>query len=245
MSKFSVVIPSKNIDNLLPCVEAVLSHEHMNPEDVVVIDDGLDLSCDINGVLDGVTILPGEKPFIFSRNVNIGIRHTFTKINTTCSGDPQPSFMYGPPNRDVVILNDDALLQSHNGFALLSSEAFRNPDYGIIGATTNVTGQPLQQCRDIGLRQVPNIAFVCVLIPARTLGLIGLLDERYCLDYGCDDSDYCEAVHRAGLKIGVHDKCFVDHSSLVSSFRGDPKTPKSFQQNMGLLLQKWGKRLSA
>ena len=68
----------------------------------------------------------------------------------------------------------------------------------------------------------------------------GLLDERYCLDYGVEDRDYCEQVRAAGLKVGVHDGCYVDHGSLVSTFRGDPKTPKSFQQNLALFKAKWG-----
>ena len=95
------------------------------------------------------------------------------------------------------------------------------------------------------MRIVPHIAFVCVLIPARTRAILseysdGLLDECYCLDYGVEDRDYCEQVNRAGMQVAVHDGCFVDHSKLVSSFRGDPKQPKSFAQNYALFKAKWG-----
>jgi GT2 family glycosyltransferase len=68
---------------------------------------------------------------------------------------------------------------------------------------------------------------------------VGYLDERYCLDYGVEDRDYCEAVNRAGLKVGVSDWCYVDHGSLTSSFRGDPKAPRSFARNLELFKQKW------
>src|ERR1700693_4765766 len=67
---------------------------------------------------------------------------------------------------------------------------------------------------------------------------VGLLDERYCLDYGVEDLDYCEACRRAGLKVGVFDHCYVDRRSLASSFRGDPSAPRSFAKNKALFDRK-------
>ena len=222
----SVVILSKDAGNLVPCVEAVRKHEPTAR--IIVVDDGIDLSsadskspyhcwlCDMDPMLR----VPGQKPFIFSRNANIGIQ--------------------AAEQDDVVLLNDDALLESPGGFSLMQRDAQEHPEFGIVGATTNVTGQPLQWRRDIGLREVPHIAFVCVLLPRRTVEQLGGLDERYCLDYGCEDRDYCEAVTRAGLKVGVHDGCYVDHGSLHSTYRGDPRAPKSFEKNYRLFRQKWG-----
>jgi GT2 family glycosyltransferase len=66
------------------------------------------------------------------------------------------------------------------------------------------------------------MAFVCLLIPRRTIDRVGLLDERYCPDYGVEVLDYCESCSRGGLKVGVFDGCCVDHGSLTSSFRSDP-----------------------
>ena len=211
----SVIIPSRNIDNLRACVAAVRKHEPGCQ--ITLINDGIAVFEQPHGV-DGVM---GIKPFVFSRNINIGIRR---------------AMRWGADG--VVLLNDDALLESPGGFTLLAKAAEERPEFGIIGATTNVTGQPLQWRQGIGLREVPHIAFVCVYIPRRTIEQVGLLDERYCLDYGVDDRDYCEAVTRAGLKVGVHDGCYVDHGSLTSSFRGDPKTPKSFAQNYALFRAK-------
>lgn len=139
---------------------------------------------------------------------------------------------------DVILLNDDALLRTPGGFSILQKAGDENRKFGCIGAVTNVTGQPLQQPLNIGLREVPHIAFICVLIPRRTIDLIGPLDERYCLDYGVEDRDYCEAIARTGLKVGVHDGCFVDHGSLTSTFRGDPRAPRSFARNQELFNQK-------
>lgn len=214
----SVVIPSRTLSNLVPCVAAVRKHE---PDvRLIVVDDGL-----ANRDIDGCTYLNGIREFIFARNCNLGIN--------------------AAGKDDVVLLNDDALLESPGGFTLMQEEAAERPELGVIGAVTNVTGQPLQQPRGVGLRVVPHIAFICVLIPRRTIDAVGLLDEQYCIDYGVEDRDYCEAVTRAGLKVAVHDRCYVDHGSLRSSFRGDPLTPRSFQENWKLFLKKWGSPVTA
>src|SRR5579885_1372821 len=219
MNRLSVVIPSKNLENLIPCIKAVRKHE---PQVRIIWIDDLgdqrheqahEFVASAAG-LHNFWSLEGEKPFIFARNVNIGIK---------AAGDD-----------DVVILNDDALLETPNGFSAMQTAAESHQQFGIIGAVTNVTGQPLQQPRNIGLREVPHFAFVCVLIPRRTIERIGALDERYCIDYGVEDLDYCESTRRAGLKCGVFDHCFVNHAQLVSTFRGQPHTPKTFEQNYRL-----------
>jgi len=227
---FSVVIPSKTASNLVPCIRAI--REAGETARIIVVDDHGDLAeavCDSAGEIQGASqvyldlklkFFPGEKPFIFARNVNIGIRE---------AGDD-----------DVILLNDDALLKSPMGFSALAAASNASPDYGCIGAVTNLTGQPLQQPAGIGLRSVGHIAFVCVYIPREVIDALGVLDERYCLDYGCEDRDYCEAITRAGMKVGVLDDCFVDHSSLHSTYRGDPHAGRSFAQNYALFKQKWG-----
>lgn len=248
VSGLSIIIPSRSIDNLHPCVAAVRKHE---PDvRIIVVDDGLPDRSEV----DAITI-DGRKPFNFAANCNIGIR---------AAGED-----------DVILLNDDALLESPDGLSLLQCAAQENPEYGIIGAVTNLTGQHLQH-RDVreaadwartraakqrvgdvwswppekysllpsdGLREASHIAFVCVLIPRRTIETVGLLDERYCLDWGCEDADYCEQVTRAGLRIAVHDGCYVDHGSLRSTKRGEPRAPSEFRQNYKLLVEKWGGHL--
>jgi len=214
----SVIVPSKTDANVVRCAEAVRKHEP--GARIIVVDDGLKLDWLPRPDLMPAIGIRGAKPFVFARNCNLGI---------VAAGSD-----------DVALLNDDALLESPGGFSLLQQCAAEHQEFGIIGATTNVTGQPLQWRKDVGLREVPSIAFVCVLIPRRTIDLLGMLDERYCLGYGCEDADYCEAAKRAGLKIGVHDGCFVDHASLHSSFRGEPHSCGDFSRNLALFNQKWG-----
>jgi glycosyltransferase involved in cell wall biosynthesis len=230
---FSVIIPSKSAANLVPCVEAVRKHE---PEArIIVVDDGLSSVV----VPMWVKFVVGEKPFIFARNVNLGIQ--------------------AAGSDDVVILNDDALLETPGGFSRLVSDAADNIEYGLISATTNVAGNRSQYPMGIGLRDEPRtVAFVCVLIPRRTIETVGPLDERFGGTtpdgrriYGFCDNDYCRrireltivsdgVVRNAGLKIGIHDGCFVDHGSLRSEFRGDPHAPGDISAAGELYTQKWG-----
>lgn len=216
----AVIVPSKTASNLEACAWARLDFDP-NCGPLIVVDDGLAY---IPDSCDGATILKGVKPFVFARNMNLGITEALNR----------------PRINGVLLLNDDAILETHSGFSLLERAASEHPEYGIIGAVTNVTGQPLQQPQGIGLREVEHFAFVCVYIPRSTIERVGLLDERYCLDYGCEDRDYCLTVRAKGLKVGVHDGCFVDHAFLTSSFRGDPHAPLDYSQNFELLKAKWG-----
>ena len=155
---FSVIIPSRNAANLVPCVKALRDCEPVAP--ILVIDDGVDWS-EYPGlrVAPGLTVIEGQKPFIFARNCNLGIR--------ACEGD-------------VVLLNDDAILKTPFGFHELQEASQAHPEFGVISAVTNVTGNLAQQPKDVGLREEPRtLAFVCVYIPRTTIDRAGLLDERF------------------------------------------------------------------
>jgi Glycosyl transferase family 2 len=201
MRNLTVIVPSKTDANLRACAEALCEHD---PDiNFVFVDDGLTCSPWAASIAN---VIEGEKPFIFARNINAGIRAV--------------------PHDDVILLNDDALLESPGGFTAMQMAAESHPEYGVISAATNVSNNPAQQARGIGLRDAGNaVAFVCVLIPRRTIELVGLLDERFTgsidgeMIYGGEDTDYCYRTRKAGLKIGVFDGCFVDHSKLKSTFR--------------------------
>ena len=216
-NKLTVVIPSRTWSNLRPCVMAINENDDV---DIVVVWDMSKGNKKIgNGIATRVVYV--EDDFIFARNCNLGI----------AAADPTD---------DIILLNDDALLRSSYGFTKMQHKANASTDVGIIGAVTNLSGQPLQHPMGIGLRVVPFFAFVCVLIPRRTIATVGVLDERYCIDYGVEDNDYCETVKRAGLKCAVDDDCFVDHASLTSTYRGAPNASRSFAQNQRLFCEKWG-----
>ena len=145
---------------------------------------------------------------------------------------------------DVILLNDDALLQTPGGFTALQREGEYHPEFGVISSSCNNVGN-MNQMRQRGgmLRHDPRmVCFVSVLIPRRTIDTVGLLDERF-VDYGCEDDDYCQRVRNAGLKIGIFDGCFVDHSQLTSTFRGADNgggRGGDFKPNLRRYIEKWG-----
>lgn len=233
MRGLSVIIPSRNADNLEACVRAI--RKSGEACQIIVVSD-FDLSEEHDawnrtvaveeiGKLGWISGNP--RPFVFSKNVNTGIGK---------AGDDS-----------VVVLNDDALLQTPGGFSLLQQAAEEHP-FGIIAATTNVTGNENQRPKGIGLREEKGtIPFICVYVPRRTIDTVGLMDERFggtTADgrriYGFCDNDYCRRVKNAGLKLALHDGCYVDHSSLQSSFRGDPHAAGDISAAKEIYLEKWG-----
>jgi GT2 family glycosyltransferase len=219
--RLSVIVPSRTAGNFIQCMKAVRENE---PDArLVLVDDGITyqtVACweQFGGGPD--VIVKGEKPFVFARNMNAGI---------AASGDADGYFL----------LNDDALLTTANGFSEIARLADERPEFGIIAPATNVTGALDQMPQKIGLREVRNIAFVCVYVPRRTLDSVGILDERF-TSYGWEDTDYCHRVKQAGLKIGVYDHCFVDHGSLTSTFRGGPHSAGDIEPGRKIFAEKWG-----
>jgi GT2 family glycosyltransferase len=211
----AAVIPSKNSANALPCVAAIRS---CDPKaSVYVVNDGL------AQVPEGAIILSGIKPFVFARNVNIGIR---AALETGARG--------------VCLMNDDALLTTPDGISILSEQAAEDPSIGAIAATCNNVGNRAQWPQGIGLRYEPRmVCFVCVWIPRATIAAIGLLDERF-VGYGFEDDDYCKRIRDAGMKIAITDDVYVDHGSLKSSFRGEPRAPGALAENSAIYRAKWG-----
>lgn len=219
---YSIVICSRNLDNLRECVGALRAAGETGR--VIVVSDFDDHDFVDADMLDAETdkFVLGEKPFCFARNANIGIEKAGTD--------------------DVVLLNDDALLEDGEGLRALG----RVEERGIVAATTNVTGYIQQWRRHVddhqAFRPVSCAAFVCVYIPRATIERVGLLDERFTA-YGGEDVDYCLRVREAGLLVGVSDFCYVDHSKLTSTFRGPHPTngaPGDTRESNRIGREKWG-----
>lgn len=217
MNDLSVVIPSRTTANFKASGGAVL---RLDPAAKVILVDDDKVGRDLNEDFEKISIVAGKKPFIFSRNVNLGIQ--------AASSD------------DILILNDDAVLQTPDGFTLLQRAAVDNPEYGVIAAVTNCAGNRNQFPAYKGLREDPRmVCFISVLIPRRTIDTVGLLDEEF-TGYGYEDDSYCLRVRRAGLKIGIHDGCFVDHNTLPSTFRSGSYPREMFERNAQIFRQKYG-----
>lgn len=211
---FSVVILSKNPDNLTACVKSIQANEPGTR--IIVVDDGARAGA---GHL-AVTWVDGVKPFLFARNANLGI---------AAAGED-----------DIILMNDDARLLTRGGFQKLAAAG---ADYALTSsAVTGCCGNPRQIHRNrfSGSRVEANpIAFICVFIPRAIWKQIGQLDERFD-GYGCEDTDYCYRVTRAGLQMGICDDCLVEHGKLPSTFRTRPDITEIHKHARAKLYAKWG-----
>ncbi len=230
----TVIIPSKQIQNLVNCVAAIRRNEPTLK--IIVVNDGIDLAriarfdrcwlCEH----DPIEVIEGVKPFIFARNINLGIQ--------------------AAGRSDVVLMNDDALLEVEGGLSKLQHQGLLHPECGLISSSVNAAAAC--QCRQFGNGMRFNsvmVAFVCVFIPRTTIDRLGLLDERFGVGaggtgvrgYGCEDDDLCWRVREAGMKLGIYDGCFVDHMSLKSTFRDDPDRPADVVAHELVFAEKWGR----
>lgn len=237
MNGLSVVIPSKNAGNLTACVRAIQQTADDFYE-IIVIDDGIEWWNVPQSIIDDLSVIPGDSPFVFSGNVSLGMM----------MADP----------RDVFLLNDDALLTTRAGLEHLRDQVLveraNGTEYGIIAAACTNVGNPNQwpggdpaylfagwKARP-GITPEPRmVCFTAVYISRSTINEVGLLDQRF-VGYGFEDDDYCLRVRKAGLKIGIFDGCVVDHHTLKSSYReGQPEENRErFMVNKALFETKWG-----
>jgi GT2 family glycosyltransferase len=220
---FRIVIPSARATNLVPCVQSILTCEPtLSPSAMLVVDDGA--RAESEGVLPAVTWIAGVKPFVFARNVNLGI---------SAAGDA-----------DVILMNDDARLMTPFGFTDFASRMHRRADTGICSAGVDgVVCNPRQRASErpwFHREESDQLAFVCVYIRRTVIDRIGLLDERF-IGYGFEDFDYCRRARVAGFRIGIWRACVVDHSgqSAASSYRTRPDVGSLFDENRRRYLEKW------
>jgi len=215
----SIVILSRDAANLVPCVNSITRNDFDVP--IIVVDDGAQANVTHELPVRWVT---GKKPFVFARNANMGIE--------------------AAGRDDVLLLNDDTLLETPRGFSRLAERSTTIPTdivgewlttspLGIIAASTNSAGNH-RQMRKRGTwnqeRPTPNgaepavdielrmVCFIAVLIRRALIDQIGGLDEDL-IGYGFDDDAYCFRARQAGWQIGIWDGCFVDHTSLKSTYR--------------------------
>lgn len=216
-----IIIPSGNATNLTACVQALCSHEPaLQPADILVVEDGIRAAAE--HALPPVTWIPGERPFVFSRNVNLGLSE---------AGDS-----------DVMLLNDDATLETDYGFTALAAEMRQHPTIGI--CSVGVRGLVANACQIAGQQPVLRytlrpLAFVCVFVRRSMLDAIGTMDEQFS-GYGYDDFDLCHRAMQHGWQLAVWDGCVVDHSgTLPSMFRTRPDFVTMYEENRIRYQDKW------
>lgn len=207
-----VVILSKNPENVTNCIQAIFANEPgLDPKRIIVVDDGLPDNLNLRNV----RVVKGVKPFIFSRNANLGIRLA---------------------NSDVILLNDDAILETPGGFSLLAQRT------GLASAAIRgFVGNEEQKPQDdpTSVRQATKtLCFVAIFIPKDVQKRIGLLDERF-TEYGFEDNDYCYRASQAGIPLQIVDGCVVEHESSPSTYRSNPAWMDKMAKAQRIYLQKY------
>lgn len=221
MNDYIAIIPSCTFANVVACTNAI---EDQQPDARMVVVANGDLIENMGGLEWDFAITEWDKPFNFAACINHAVRE------------------YGE-DLDILLLNDDTRLLTPHGFSRLREAAYAHPECGLMfPVVTGCTGNPgdhLQQPGGgvrIAKRHV--VPFIGVYIRRAVWDQIGELDERFCLDYGCEDNDYCYRVTHAGYKLGVFDGCLLEHGVLESSYRKEGNRP--FTQNAELFRAKHG-----
>lgn len=216
---FRIVIPSARADNLVPCVQSILACEPDLPlSSIVVMDDGARVAAE--GLLPPVTWVSCVQPFVFARNINLGI--------------------HAAGLADVVALNDDTRLLTTRGFTQLSAQLRHRPDIGVcsVGIQGYVCNPRQRATPSPAFRyESDRLAFVGVYIPRTTIDRVGLLDERF-VGYGFEDFDYCRRVQDAGLRLAMWDGCVVAHDGR-STYRTRPDVQRLFEDSHTRYREKW------
>jgi GT2 family glycosyltransferase len=175
--------------------------------------------------------VPGDVPFSFPAATNIGF--------------------LAAGRDDVLLVNDDCEF-TEPIVGVLQRLYKSNPGIGLLSPQVDGdVGNRLQSARipiDTPLAYSKSrICFVCMYFPRATIDKVGMLDEQFS-GYGCDDTDYCMRVMRAGLRLAVTPLVRVKHggfgelncsSTFLRNMTADQWKVSSIQMN-DLLLRKWG-----
>ncbi len=215
MAGLTAVIPSKRARNLVACVRALrLAESDLR---IIVVDDGARSELARTGLsIDDVDWVGGIRPFVFARNVNLGIAAADTD--------------------DVLLMNDDAEW-AHGRPSDLARVAREGGWWLLAPGVVGHVGEGQQRWRQRhDPAEVEKVCFVSVLIPRTTIKWVGTLDERFTA-YGYEDDDYCRRVRLAGGRCGVWDGCAVLHGRLPSTYR---RTTTELLRGKRIYEEKWG-----
>lgn len=223
LNRFDIVILSQQPDNLRGCLDSIFLNEPALLRDrVIVVDDGSREYCEKE--YPGITWLEGKKPFIFARNANIGI---------------------GRAPMGVILLNDDARLESRFGFSSLVYASLDRPDLGVVsssirGFVGNENQKTFSRVPRFRMEHEKAVAFISVFLPKGVIERVGTLDERF-VAYGHEDNDLVRRIRMAGLGVGIYDGCVVEHNSKEnkSTYRTKAEIGMLLAQNRKIYEEKW------
>lgn len=229
----SIIIPTKTEKLITSCVKHIqdnLGEFFRGDVEILVVDDGLPPGVVNNLQANGARVVAGEKPFVFARNVNVGLKTRQL-------------------NSDVLLLNDDARILTP-GYLQALYDAAQGFDVVCPSITdARSVGQRLQvhnprEAHNL-ITPVPigtMLCFVAVFFKAKVLQRVGGLDERYD-GYGHEDDDWCKRAWLLNCSMGVCHQVRVEHGDGVrkysSTYATVPNYTELSQRNREHLKRKW------
>jgi GT2 family glycosyltransferase len=151
-------------------------------------------------------VLASYGPFVFSKNVNLGLNYLAPE--------------------DVIFCNDDISFPEKGTLSKLAGYARARTNVGITAPLVDGgVGNPYQDYNQREtywrLDQIEGtvtgrtstskpVCFICVYIKRKMIDEIGLLDESF-TGYGLDDNDYCIRARRAEWRTTITSLCHVKH----------------------------------
>ena len=216
VKRWNVLIPSRSDRKIKARFREIQkTHPWISRDRIVVISDGL--SRRTRKTLHGVRWVEGQKPFVFARAINAGVKAA-------------------EPDADIVILGDDVRFETPNAIWELCRAS--KGESVVVPEVVGVCGQPAQRHGATNTTACW-VAFICAYIPRKVWDAVGGLDERF-IGYGYDDVDWCRRAAGHGEIRIAHDVT-VNHLH-ESSFRTQPNFHEKYQTNRMIYLDKWGAR---
>lgn len=181
----TIIVPAKHQDIFADCQASI--NKFAPKENKILVRDNGDV---ITPSAPWKTI-QGVEPFVYSRNINLGIRES---------------------TGDVLLTNDDVRFTHPRTLEVMQAVLDKHPDVGILSPLIKGdVGEYWQSHATDTLHYTEvRLCFVCVLVRRELIDKIGLLDEKF-VGYGGEDVDYCRRAVDAGYKLGVTAKAIVNH----------------------------------
>ena len=209
----TIVVPSKYADIFEGCRSSLEQYAPHAPK--ILVRDG-----EAIGNPQGWTVIQGVSPFVYARNVNLGI--------TACSGD-------------LLIMNDDCQFIQPETLYTLQSLFVTHPHVGILSPNVEGVANGVW-CPGAAVQETKHyLSFVCVLIRRALIDKIGLLDEKFTF-YGGEDVDYCRRAQRAGFTLAVTSLVTVAHKHASSSYTREHALELKREAANRYYVEKWGRR---
>ncbi len=230
------------------CLSSLFKTEAVIGNEIIVVDnastDGTVEFLEDLEYKNKIKLIKNKKNLGYSKAVNIGI----SAANA---------------NSDILLLNNDTELLSNDWLKRMVNAAYSKSEIGVLGVKILRSDHSLQHCgaympmetlkgqqicggeTDInqfsGLHEVESVVFACALIKRDTIKSVGLLSEDFFAYY--EDSDYCDRVRKAKLKVFMLGDVKILHHENSSTKENGVNFNDIYEKSRETYIKKWENEL--